>query len=174
MGSLAELLSISKKSKGNIYLATLSKKGSITETSPGVFHARAWGERLDENLMEILIEIAKSQSNHKARLCLHPDPDEKLQVTYLAFTKPYSDKIHKHPNRPEVVVPLYGLAFHSIFNSKGELIKKQLLDGTRTVAISTKINEWHTIELESENFVMLEIGIGPFLPNSTIYYAYNR
>lgn len=149
----------------------LIKKGSITETSPGVFHARAWGERLDENLIERLIELAKSQSNHKARLCLHPGPDEKLQVTYLAFTKPYSDKIHKHPHRPEVVVPLYGLAFHSIFNNEGGFVKKQLLDGTMPVANSTKINEWHAIELESENFVMLEIGTGPFLHNSTIYYA---
>lgn len=171
MGLSGASSSISKMSKEKIHLAKLSKDGSIIETSPGVFHARAWGERLEENLIGLLIELAKTQINHKARLCLHPGPDEKLQVTYLAFTKSYSDKIHKHPHRPEVVVPLYGLAFHSIFNEKGEVVKKQLLDGTRPVANSTKVNEWHAIEINSENFVMLEIGTGPFLPNSTIYFA---
>ena len=157
-------------SKEKIHLAKLSKKSSIIETSPGVFHARAWGEQLEENLIELLIELAKTQSSHKARLCLHPGPEEQLQVTYLAFTKPYSDKIHQHPHRPEVLVPLYGLAFHSIFNNEGEVVKKQLLDGTRPVANSTNVNEWHAIEVESENFVMLEIGTGPFLPTSTIYF----
>jgi cupin fold WbuC family metalloprotein len=161
-------------SKEKIHLAKVSKEGSIIETNPGVFHACAWGEQLEENLIELLVELAKTQSNHKARLCLHPGPDEKLQVTYLSFTKPYSDKIHKHPHKPEVVVPLYGLAFHSIFNNEGEVVKRQLLDGTRPIAISTRVNEWHAIEVESENFVMLEIGTGPFLPTSTIYFIDNR
>jgi cupin fold WbuC family metalloprotein len=154
-----------------IPLAKLRRVSSIIETSPGVFHARAWGDQLEENPIEFLIELAKTQSNHKARLCLHPGPDENLQVTYLAFTKPYSDKIHKHPYRPEVVVPLFGRASHSIFNNKGEVVKKTQLDGTKPFANSTKINDWHAIEVESENFVMLEIGIGPFLPNSTIYFT---
>ena len=69
------------------------------------------------------------------------------------------------------MVPLYGLASHSIFNNEGEIVKKQLLDGTRPVANSTKVNEWHAIEVESENFVMLEIGTGPFSSSSTIYFT---
>lgn len=158
-------------SKEEIHLAKLSKDSSIKETSPGVFHARTWGERLEENLIELLIELSKTQPSHKVRLCLHPGPDERLQVTYLAFTKPYSDKIHKHPHRPEVLIPLYGLALHSIFNDNGGVVRKQLLDGTRPVANSTKVNEWHAIEVESEHFVMLEIGTGPFSPNSTIYFT---
>ena len=78
-------------------MVKLGKSGSIIETNPGVFHLRAWGEQLGENLIELLIELANTQSNHEARLCLHPSPDEQLQVTYLAFTRPYTDKIHKHP-----------------------------------------------------------------------------
>jgi len=158
-------------SEEKMNLAKLSKGRSIIETSPGVFHARSWGERLEENILELLIDLAKIQSNHKARLCVHPGPDEKLQVTYLAFAKPYSDKIHKHPLRPEVVIPLYGRAYHLIFNNQGEVVKKHLLDGARPVANSTKVNEWHSIQVESENFVMVEVGTGPFSPNSTIYFT---
>jgi len=87
-----------------------------TETMPGVFHAAAWGQPLDENLLELLIEKAKVNSNRKARLCLHPTSDELLQVTYLTFSSPYSDKVHKHPHRPEVVIPIHGIARHSTFD----------------------------------------------------------
>ena len=35
-------------SKEKIRLAKVSKEGSIIETNPGVFHACAWGEQLEE------------------------------------------------------------------------------------------------------------------------------
>lgn len=35
---------------------------SARETMPGVFHAAAWGQPLEENLLELLIESAKIYS----------------------------------------------------------------------------------------------------------------
>ena len=142
---------------------------SENETMPGVFHASAWGQPIDENLLELLIEKAKVNSNRKARLCLHPTPDELLQVTYLAFSSPYSDKVHKHPHRPEVVIPVHGLARHSNFDLTGRILNSQVLDGSNPVANSTDVNSWHSIEVLSDSFVMIEIGTGPFLSTSTVY-----
>jgi cupin fold WbuC family metalloprotein len=142
---------------------------SENETMPGVFHASAWGQPIDENLIELLIENAKVNSNRKARLCLHPTSDELLQVTYLAFSSPYSDKVHKHPHRPEVVIPVYGLARHSTFDLKGRILNSQVLDGSNPVANSTDANSWHSLEVLSDSFVMIEIGTGPFLSTSTLY-----
>lgn len=68
------------------------------ETLQGVFHAHNWGQDFSEDLLETLIQEAKHNSNRKARLCLHPNPNEPLQVTYIAFSSPYSDRIHKHPH----------------------------------------------------------------------------
>ena len=141
-----------------------------TETMPGVFHATAWGQPLDENLLELLIEKAKVNSNRKARLCLHPTSDELLQVTYLAFSSPYSDKVHKHPHRPEVVIPIHGIARHSTFDLEGRILSSQVLDGSNPVAKSTQVNSWHALEVLSESFVMIEIGTGPFVPTSTVYF----
>ena len=143
---------------------------SATETMPGVFHATAWGQPLEENLLDLLIERAKLNSNRKARLCLHPTSDEILQVTYLAFSSPYSDKVHKHPHRPEVVVPILGIARHSTFDQEGRILRSQVLDGNNPVANSTQKDSWHALEVLSESFVMIEIGIGPFVPTSTVYF----
>lgn len=143
---------------------------SARETVPGVFHAAAWGQPLEENLIELLIEKAKVNSNRKARLCLHPTSDELLQVTYLAFSSPYSDKMHKHPYRPEVVIPIYGLARHSIFDLEGQILRSEVLDGNNPVANSTQVGSWHVLEVLSESFVMIEIGTGPFTSTSTVYF----
>jgi cupin fold WbuC family metalloprotein len=142
---------------------------SANETMPGVFHAAAWGQPLEENLLELLIEKAKMNAHHKARLCLHPTSDEFLQVTYLAFRKPYSDKLHRHPHRQEVVIPIHGLARHSTFDHEGRVLRSQVLDGNNPVANSTQIDVWHSLEVLSESFVMIEIGTGPFVSTSTIY-----
>jgi len=142
---------------------------SATETMPGVFHAHAWGQPLEENLLELLIEKAKINLNRKARLCLHPTFDELLQVTYLAFSSPYSDKVHKHPHRPEVVIPIHGVARHSTFDSEGRILRSQVLDGNNPVANSTQVNSWHALEILSDSFVMIEIGTGPFVSTSTVY-----
>jgi cupin fold WbuC family metalloprotein len=149
----------------------LKKKSiqSAIETLPGVFHAINWGQPLEQDLLEILIETAKANINHKARFCLHPNSSELLQVTYLAFTRPYYDRIHKHPSKIEIVIPIHGQALHTTYGSDGKVIGNVKLDGSNPVALSTKLDLWHAVEVLSENFVMLEIGTGPFLPTSTVF-----
>ena len=142
---------------------------SAIETLPGVFHALQWGEPIEQDLLKILIEIVRKNVNNKARFCLHPNPSESLQITYLAFTRPYLDRIHKHPDKVEVVVPIHGQAIHKTYNSAGKVIRNMKLDGSNPVALSTTLGLWHAIEILSENFVMLEIGTGPFLPTSTLF-----
>lgn len=142
---------------------------SAIETLPGVFHANTWGQPLEENLIELLIEKANLDPKRKARLCLHPAPNEIMQVTYIAFSRSYSDKIHKHPHRPEVIIPIYGLARHSIYDHDGRILRSQMLSGNNPVASITAINSLHNLEVLSDNFVMIEVGTGPFMPTSTIY-----
>ena len=139
------------------------------ETLPGVFHAKNWGQSLEEDLLDQLIERAKTNLNRKARLCLHPKADEILQVTYLAFSRPYIDRIHKHPHRPEVVIPVVGEARHTSYDVEGQILESRILSGANPVAVSTQIGTWHALEVISEFFVMVEIGTGPFRQTSTVY-----
>ena len=139
------------------------------ESLPGVFHALEWGQTINRDVLNLLIDEARKSPNSKARLCLHPDPDQLLQVTYLAFINPYNDKIHKHPHRPEIVIPLFGEAMHTTYDSADVVSKVELLNGDNPVPTTTKQGDWHALEVLSESFVMVEIGTGPFLSTSTQY-----
>jgi cupin fold WbuC family metalloprotein len=142
---------------------------SGSETSPGVYHAREWGQQLETNLLDLLIDAARRSDTRKARFCVHPDREEILQITYLAFIHPYFDRIHRHPGRAEIVIPIQGKAMHSTFDSEKNLSSNQLLDGSNPVALTTIKDAWHSIEILSDFFVMIEIGLGPFTSNSTVY-----
>lgn len=139
------------------------------ETLPGVFHAHNWGQEIFENLFESLIDEAKANINRKARLCLHPNPSELLQVTYIAFCAPYTDRIHNHPHREEVLVPIMGKAKHTIFNIEATELCSRIMDGALPIPISTSKGVWHAIEAITPIFIMIEIGKGPFLEDSTVY-----
>jgi cupin fold WbuC family metalloprotein len=147
----------------------LKLKDISIQTGPGIFHAIKWGSELPENLFEELTEVASNNESHKARLCLHPNPEEKMQVTYLAFKAPYADRVHRHPHRPEVLIPLSGIAVHSTFNDRGEIIASQTMDGSKPKTFSSALGAWHSLEVVSESFVMIEIGSGPFKQDSTTY-----
>jgi hypothetical protein len=138
------------------------------QTSDGVYHAIKWDVNLPDSFIYDLIEEAKANISRKARLCLHPDPSELLQFTYLAFASPYKDKIHSHPNRPEIIYPILGSALHSIFDSNANLLKSTTLTSEKPVALGTPVGKWHSLEVQSDAFVMLEIGTGPFSDDSTV------
>jgi cupin fold WbuC family metalloprotein len=151
-------------------MLNMTKKiASGKETGRGVYHAFKWGQRLETDLLDLLIKEARDNKGRKARYCVHPDPNEALQITYLAFINPYSDRIHRHPSRDEIVIPLIGIASHSTFDSEGKILNNHLLDGSNPVALTSKVDAWHSIEVLSEYFVMIEIGIGPFNIHSTVY-----
>jgi len=139
------------------------------ETSPGVYHALTWDIEVSQTIIIDLIELARKNINRKARFCLHPDSNETLQFTYLAFVAPYMDKIHSHPNRPEIIYPVFGSAIHSTFDSSATLLKRAHINSDAPVVLATSMGNWHSLEVQSEAFVMLEIGTGPFTNTSTIY-----
>lgn len=139
------------------------------ETAAGVFHNLVWGQELPKDFLNQLVEKARVNPNRKARLCLHPSSKELLQVTYLAFCNPYSDQIHCHPYRTEVLLPIIGQAKYTTFNATAQAISSKVIDGSFPAAISTAQGTWHAIEVLSPTFVMVEIGTGPFVRDSTTY-----
>jgi len=139
------------------------------ETLHGVFHAHNWGQKFSVDILDSLIEEARINSNRKARLCLHPTRADSLQVTYLAFSRPYSDRIHNHPHTPKVVIPISGQAKFSTFDFEGKVLSSQILDGASPVAVSLPTGVWHALEVISSDFIKLEAGTGPFLKDSTVF-----
>jgi cupin fold WbuC family metalloprotein len=142
----------------------------ISFTTGGqIFHCKSWNVEVQDELIAGLIEEARINENRKARLCLHPNAQEIMQVTYLAFVSPYEDRIHSHPFRPEVLIPIQGEAEARIFDENGKMVKKSRMIAGRGHAFATESGQWHSLIVKSSEFVMIEIGIGPFRPDSTLY-----
>jgi len=142
---------------------------STTETGQQVFHSNSWNLTVDgELILDLISEASKNKSN-KARLCLHQKPDEVMQVTYLAFIAPYEDKVHCHPHRPEVLIPILGEAEARVFDLFGNILSSQLMRGKSGEAFSSDAGTWHSLKVQSPEFVMIEIGLGPFRQDSTVF-----
>ena len=138
------------------------------EKSPGVFHAKSWNTFISNSEINELFELAKSNGN-KARLCLHPDIRDSIQITYLAFINPYSDKIHCHPFRSETIHVVEGKAKHIIYNAQRKIQSSLDISKTKNSSITIESGTWHNIELRSKNLLVIEIGMGPFKEGSTKY-----
>lgn len=139
------------------------------EIASGIFHALNWDSDFSEKDLEKLFMEARRSEKNKARFCLHPVATEVMQVTVLAFVSPYSDLVHKHPHRPEVIFPIRGKATHQTFDQSGASIRNELLDSEHPSILSTAAHTWHTLEVHSPEFAMIEIGTGPFLTDSTVF-----
>jgi hypothetical protein len=69
----------------------------------------------------------------------------------------------------EVIFPISGRAEYSTYTSIGNFVESKILLGGTSHASTTPRNIWHTIEVLSESFLMIEIGNGPFSNDSTVY-----
>jgi len=138
-------------------------------TAKQIFHSKSWNLKVDDELIGDLLLHARQNENNKARFCLHPNSSQLMQVTYLAFIAPYEDKIHCHPFRPEVLVPILGQAEARTFDESGKLLKSELMIGGSGHAFSTDSGHWHSLRVKSTEFVMIEIGAGPFRSDSTVF-----
>lgn len=147
-------------------MTTFQDKG--LEFASGIFHAINWNSDFSEKDLEKLLAEARKSQKNKARFCLHPLTSDVMQVTILALISPYSDLVHKHPHRPEVIFPIRGQAIHQTFDQAGSSVRSVLLDSKHPIILATEAHTWHSLEVKSKEFAMIEIGSGPFLPDSTI------
>ena len=139
------------------------------QTGNQIFHCKSWNGVINDDLIDDLINEARKNKMNKARLCLHPNPEEQMQVTYLAFVSPYEDAIHCHPHRPEVLVPIRGTAESRIYDANGKISTVTVMKSGTGSSFRTDKGEWHSLKLISSEFVMLEIGLGPFSNSSTVF-----
>lgn len=141
----------------------------FNSSRPDVFHAIDWGQEISDGDIEKLLELAAKLPERKARICLHPRTDELTQVTILALIAPYADRLHKHPHKPEIMIPLLGTAELKIqSNGKSKEITRHLIADSR-IPVSIPQNTPHALSVTSNRFVFIEIGNGPFSNDSTLY-----
>lgn len=139
------------------------------QTKLGVFHANSWDTLITKELLNDLLNQAKTNGTNKARLSLNPTKMESLQFAFLAFSRPYKDKIHSHPKNLNIHVPILGEANYYVFSNKGQLIKTHLLTSKNPYPIVTPKGVWNATEIISKQFIKLEISPGIFEEGTTFF-----
>ena len=138
------------------------------ECSPGVFHCRKWGTAIKSEAVQLLIVEARHNPRYRARLCLHPTPQEAEQQMLIVMVEGAIDAPHMHPHKREALVPILGTAEYQEFDDTGAVQNRILLGQQETMYVSSPLSVFHRVVLLEPVFAFWEFSVGPFTQSSTI------
>jgi len=136
------------------------------QTSPEVFHANCWGISWGNAVIDELKELARRSKLNKARLCLHPSPSDLHQEMLIVMTS----KAVELPQRRRIgaesafdtKIALEGRAALRYYDTNQAVSRTVELDGEHSQYVHTRSDEFHSLLIQSDWFVYLEILQGPF------------
>jgi len=119
-----------------------------------------------------LIQKAENIESKKYRLCIHENSREPVHEMFIIHPKNMYVRPHKHINKSESMLVLSGEADYIIYDNKGKIIDIIPLgdyNSDKRFYINIKKSLYHSIKINSEWLVFLEITKGPFNRADTIF-----
>lgn len=141
------------------------------EFNPDVYFAADSYPSFSENEVMELREKALSKDNGKIRICMHTSPEDSLHEMLIALRKDVRYPIHKCPARSETHIVLHGVLTVNLFNPDGTLLERVPLgvcQSGRKNYLRVPANMFHSLSIESDVCVFLEIKLGPFDPTDNV------
>jgi cupin fold WbuC family metalloprotein len=136
-------------------------------TSTEVFHANEWGVSWGREIIEELKEVALSSARGRARLCLHPNPSEVHQEMLIVMARSAVELPQRRSLGFDTKVIIEGQATLRYYSPDGNLTRSVGLGGGASMYVHTASSEYHSLLVESDWFVFLEILKGPFDSSTT-------
>ena len=119
-----------------------------------------------------LIEMAKKSEFKKSRLCIHENSNQPVHEMFIVHPYNMYVRPHKHINKSESMFVLSGDADYIIFDDKGKISERIPLgdfNSGKQFYVNIKTSLYHSITINSEWLVFLEITKGPFSPDDTVF-----
>ncbi len=129
---------------------------------------------LDETAIARIRQAAHASPRRRARFCLHTDPDASLHNMLIVLLHGTVVPVHRHHDKPECYHMVSGLVTLHLFNDAGQPIRHVALGAPgsgREFVCRIVAGQWHSVEVESDEVVLLESTSGPFRPEDTEYRA---
>ncbi|MCG3773040.1 MAG: hypothetical protein JW384_04267 [Nitrosomonadaceae bacterium] len=142
---------------------------SYREVSPGVFQCHEWGVALSTDIVKSLVDAARINPRYRARLCLHPGPEDIEQQMLIVMVEGAIDAPHMHSNKREAILPYLGTAEYQMFSQDGAVQKRIPLGAQDVIYVSSPLNVFHRIVLKDPVFAFWEFAQGPFTSDSTVH-----
>ncbi len=143
-------------------------------TSTEVFHANEWGVSWGRGIIEELKEVALSSDRNRSRLCLHPNPSEVHQEMLIVMARSAVELPQRRTLGFDTKVVIEGQATLRYYSPAGDLTRSVALGGNASKYVHTASSEYHSLLIESEWFVFLEILNGPFDASTTEFAPWGQ
>ncbi len=142
-------------------------------TSSEVFHAIQWGITWGRQIVNELKEVAAASERSRARLCLHPAPEDLHQEMLIVMAITAVERAHRRTIGFDTKVVIEGSATLRYYAPTGDLTRSVKLGHDRAAYVHTVSKEYHSLLVESDWFVFLEILQGPFDGATTEFAAFH-
>jgi cupin fold WbuC family metalloprotein len=136
-------------------------------TSTEVFHANKWGVSWGREIIEELKEVALRSDRSRARLCLHPNPSDAHQEMLIVMARSAVELPQRRTLGFDTKIVIEGQATLRYYSPEGSQIRGVRLGGEASIYVHTGSSEYHSLLVESDWFVFLEILKGPFDASTT-------
>jgi cupin fold WbuC family metalloprotein len=124
-------------------------------------------KQIDNNLLDSLVAKAKGSPRKRAHHNLHPELNDPVQRLCIAMEPETYVRPHRHsdPETWEVLLILRGSLALNIFNEKGKVIERIVLNARGPVtAVEFERNAWHAPASLEPGTIVFEIKQGPYKP----------
>ena len=139
-------------------------------TSQEVFHANEWGISWGREVVDELKDVAALSERARARLCLHPAPEDLHQEMLIVMADTAVERAQRRTIGFDTKVVIEGNATLRYYTPTGDLTRSVKLGRDQAIYIHSRSTEYHSLLVESDWFVFLEILQGPF-DNATTEFA---
>lgn len=136
-------------------------------TSTDVFHANQWGLAWGSDVVAELKEVATQSDRGRARLCLHPMPEDRHQEMLIVMAHSAIELPQRRTIGFDTKIVLEGRAVLRYFAPDGAPTRSVELGGEHARYVHTRSDEFHSLLISSDWFVFLEVLEGPFDSHTT-------
>lgn len=143
---------------------------------PEVFHATDRILDIGKADMLRLCEIAAETPRLRSRFCSHGSAEESIQEMFIVHPKDAYVRPHRHLNKVESMLVLSGTVQYITFTDEGNVessVKMGSYESGSTFYHSMRKPKFHSMIIESEWLVFLEITQGPFRKEDSEFAAWS-
>ena len=140
----------------------------LEERSPGCFYYNSKNTTdIDNLIIDELLFLLESKDLKLGRICLHKENSDLIQAMIIALHHDYEVKTHVH-NGPEYLKIIRGELIISEYTNGGNKLD-HVLNPNSLILLGLSEGVKHSVKSKSNWSVFLEVGLGPFNKNKTIY-----
>jgi cupin fold WbuC family metalloprotein len=123
--------------------------------------------KIGENELALLKSTAMANPRHRARICAHPDSEDRLHEMVIAHAgRPYV-RPHRHPNKSESFHMIEGRLTVVLLDDNGKVVDRVPMGppgSGRVLFYRLSACVYHTVLFEDDIAVFHEVTNGPFVP----------